>query len=842
MFKGKNAGRVPVPARVIHPCRKCRAANLPEAAVSDVVGSILLVAITVIMSVVMAGLLLAFKGPVASPQVNLSVSVNPGTSAWGTGDEQIVVSHVGGDAIDGAAVFINYKINAGATVTVPGTSSTPCASQTVPKTVMCSLYTGATALPLQTKWTIGETYILTLTLASSDTVVVNVVGTGSTSSLLATARMIPSQVAAGSSCPFDSTGPVATYSGAGLGQAPANLMTSTVPSPSTVTVTAAVVDDCAGVDDTSAANKPHLWWAWQTSGVYADVGAMTYVSGTTWTGTIPQQTWALHGGDTLLYKIIAKDLRGTSATTQGPSDFIDIITSYSYVATNTATTGTVTNFNNACCSAAAGTDAGAAATLSEAGTPGTPSGSTRFGSTQTNSGATSPTNVFASDGAWATLPLDTNWVQAAGITPPGGAATLSAITIGMRAHDTLSAGVSLKETISGTATSASTTVATSAAITPVAGNYYLAAVANGNAAPKTVGSVSGAGLTWALAAGGALTNSAATGRTEVWAGTGTPSCAVTCTITATWSGGASASRAAIVVSRYAGVDLAAPVQAIGTAEAVGAGTASPFTLSPGALVGTNPTGRFYTAVDFVSASTVTYSTPATTVVQASTTNVRLAVGDGAALASGNTGAGSWTGGGTPDWVGIQLTLKPATAHPQVKLSYTVTGCGTCTTTLTQTLTGSDVDYTMNVLADRSWTPADLSNLAIRVDALGLSGGSALIDSVYATVTTTPATTYAMNLGLNWAGTNVGTLQTIDLSYTTPLGETYNVQVCQDALPTCAAWTTRAPIMQNLGTPYTYLMLANEFNAGSPRIRIIDATPAGTTQGVITLDYARVDLV
>ena len=70
-----------------------------DEAISDVVGSILLVGLTVGMTVVLAILLMAYDGPSAPPKADLAVTLSPGAGGWGTGDEEVRVRHLGGPAV-----------------------------------------------------------------------------------------------------------------------------------------------------------------------------------------------------------------------------------------------------------------------------------------------------------------------------------------------------------------------------------------------------------------------------------------------------------------------------------------------------------------------------------------------------------------------------------------------------------------------------------------------------------------------------------------------------------------------------------------------------------------------
>ncbi|HLF16935.1 MAG TPA: type IV pilin N-terminal domain-containing protein, partial [Candidatus Thermoplasmatota archaeon] len=201
-----------------------------DAAVSDVIGSILLVAITVLTVGAFALLLFAFDGPRDVPQTNLAVTVQPGNGNWGNGDERIVIHHLGGDALTEGGIRIAYSVNSGAVTSVSGS-----------------------ALGfLQGQFKIGDTWTSpVLTLQSTDVVHVNVVAQAKNSgeALLASLNIIPAQVSAGSTCPFDSTAP----SGSWL-QSPSDV---TILTSSAITVTLTVTDDCAGPDPAAI---PHVFW------------------------------------------------------------------------------------------------------------------------------------------------------------------------------------------------------------------------------------------------------------------------------------------------------------------------------------------------------------------------------------------------------------------------------------------------------------------------------------------------------------------------------------------------------------------------------------------------------
>lgn len=158
--------------RVVRPCRACPDS---DEAVSDVVGAILLVGITVGMTVVLAVLLTVYDGPEAVPQADLAVSVVPGADgSWDTGDEQVRIRHLGGQPLKQTTV-VSVDID-GATTRLTGPA-------------------------LASRWsdgrlTIGETWSWTpaapASIAADDLVSVQVTGLGGgNSALLAALTVVP---------------------------------------------------------------------------------------------------------------------------------------------------------------------------------------------------------------------------------------------------------------------------------------------------------------------------------------------------------------------------------------------------------------------------------------------------------------------------------------------------------------------------------------------------------------------------------------------------------------------------------------------------------------------------
>jgi hypothetical protein len=83
-----------------------------------------------------------------------------------------------------------------------------------------------------------------------------------------------------------------------------------------------VADDTSGVNTSVA---PHLWYRVNngTNPPYTDAGAMTYVAGTNWTGTIPDQNWATQLNNELQYYVSGMtDNAGNAGNSTVQSDII----------------------------------------------------------------------------------------------------------------------------------------------------------------------------------------------------------------------------------------------------------------------------------------------------------------------------------------------------------------------------------------------------------------------------------------------------------------------------------------------------------------------------------------
>lgn len=78
---------------------------------SEVVGSMLTVAITVVLMAAVFALFLKIPGPEDTVHADLTVEADPGSGGWGTGDEHVVVTHKGGEALAQQTTTIRLTID-----------------------------------------------------------------------------------------------------------------------------------------------------------------------------------------------------------------------------------------------------------------------------------------------------------------------------------------------------------------------------------------------------------------------------------------------------------------------------------------------------------------------------------------------------------------------------------------------------------------------------------------------------------------------------------------------------------------------------------------------------------
>jgi Archaeal Type IV pilin, N-terminal len=306
-------------------------------AVSDVLGSILMVGITVAMAIGFGLVLFAFKGPANTQHTSLAVTLDPGPDGtWGNGNEEVRVTHLGGEPLAASGTTFVYRIGTGSPTTLSGNA-------------LASGFCNPTCVA-DGKLVIGERWSRTATLALSQPALVQViVNTGDQTHLLSSATAVAGQSGSVNVCLGDVAAPtVATWL-----QTPADVTSATT---GTVTVQATLADNCAGINPAVTPNLFYCISATCPAPSAPNTGytgvAMTRPDPTNqpflWQGVVPSQTWTLHVGKTLAYYVspltdLASPTPNTGRSTQ-QVDPITVFTQYNYAASHVDTLGTVNNF------------------------------------------------------------------------------------------------------------------------------------------------------------------------------------------------------------------------------------------------------------------------------------------------------------------------------------------------------------------------------------------------------------------------------------------------------------------------------------------------------------------
>lgn len=153
---------------------------------------------------------------------------------------------------------------------------------------------------------------------------------------------------------------------------------------------------------------------------------------------------------------------------------------------------------------------------------------------------------------------------------------------------------------------------------------------------------------------------------------------------------------------------------------------------------------------------------------------------------------------------------------------------------------ADTDH-VRVLSG-TFSVADVEAMTVRLTYAADTNRNPFVDHVFATITytTSAQTTYSLDVRLHFTGTADGASETLDLRYQTDGDDTFEVQVWDATLNAGAGgYTVAGTLASTSFATFTHTLAPGEYNAGSPRIRIVDQTPTGTAAGALHVDYARV---
>lgn len=237
-------------------------------AVSSVVGTMLMLGITVVVfTAVSITVLNTFSHKSQAPETDI-VTLKQGA--------QYLLVHRGGQPIPTSGSTLRANVN-GVEFTLP-----------------LSTFSSQ----LGTSWTPGESICLAGPIPPCQYAAGSVLG----SQVIASNTLIAAEGTVGVTCTDSMPPTVQTWT-----QNPANVQSTTA---GPVLVTSVLTDNCWGVD--TSVNPTLYWRVSPRDSSYASA-AMIRSTGTTWTGTIPTQTWSTLTGQTLQYYIAGqRDIGGNT--------------------------------------------------------------------------------------------------------------------------------------------------------------------------------------------------------------------------------------------------------------------------------------------------------------------------------------------------------------------------------------------------------------------------------------------------------------------------------------------------------------------------------------------------
>lgn len=396
-----------------------------DRAVTDVIGSILLVGITVAVAIGFGVLLWAYDGPANTLYVDVEVRTTPGTDGqWDTGDERMEVLHLGGEPLRKGSTTIQF--------TADGTERS---------------YTGNALGSYfdddgDGRLTIGEAWLSPAADpldVAQDEAVTAFLSSGSEGSQLVAAGTV---TGGGIDLTIQTCLPDITAPSGAFTQAPSNVNSL---SSGAVTVTLTVSDACAGVNEAAIPLLSYCVAVTCTVPTSFTTITMSDVGTRVWSATIPAQVWlteALAGKSIQYYASNMRDLSGNIGQTGVQTDPVDLVVTYYYVNSASATLGTVGNLTNAQAGSASDGNVADVADAAVAGSP-TTVGPTKYsGATVTNSGALNPNNVLTSDESRAEFDTSGDSLELTGIDLPANAASVTAVTLGFEGRKASSGGTS----------------------------------------------------------------------------------------------------------------------------------------------------------------------------------------------------------------------------------------------------------------------------------------------------------------------------------------------------------------------------------------------------------------
>ncbi len=139
----------------------------------------------------------------------------------------------------------------------------------------------------------------------------------------------------------------------------------------------------------------------------------------------------------------------------------------------------------------------------------------------------------------------------------------------------------------------------------------------------------------------------------------------------------------------------------------------------------------------------------------------------------------------------------------------------------------------------SWTWTDIENLEVIVTALKNTNPNRSFDLFWARADVGhegSVTTYALDIENTFTNVPSAAQHDLELRYQAT-GDTFTLQVWN---PSTSQWSTKSPTLSATSlTTWSTTLSEAEYANGEPTLRFVDNTPNGETQGTLDIDYLRV---
>lgn len=340
--------------------------------------------------------------------------------------------------------------------------------------------------------------------------------------------------------------------------------------------------------------------------------------------------------------------------------------------------------------------------------------------------AVNPNNVVSSDNIYSNITTTGQTITATGYTA-GTTNTIAKIRLGIELNrpSGITNTATFQESKTGSADSANS-VSTTANLTAVDGNLYLAAISRRNNVANIVTGVVGLGLTWTQL----TTEPSDDGQRtiDLWYAIGT----VTGNGVVTANFNASPIHSHISVTRYSNVNSITPILDFDVGQANNSSPTTPALTSMDkgiaymAVAGANRTMTAGTG----------YTLDSSELTNDGANSDSLSVEHKSIVGSG-TETPTGTLSGNAHWAAISAMINPSNAaDPIINLSYTLSAVPGVTNQNITPSSNSDTTFFVDITGDRSWVYGDISN--INVIAIGQTIGlvQANIDYLFIELTDT----------------------------------------------------------------------------------------------------------